>query len=209
VPLSSNVRRHQNAGVPRPGWRSTPVDRGPRVRWHSAHGIEPRRLLGQARSPRVLRHSVPQRSSSHGWEHHGTVGFRFVGQLSCQSCRTAQSRSNHSHGRGLAVKHGQSKCRFFTLCALHQVQHYARALLTAVALVSFGTRRKVLPHQRRCVGGLVQQRPQASILRVAKSAFATQRTVPPNPSLKRTHNGVRRMAFISFWAIRRMPLRAA
>jgi hypothetical protein len=30
-----------------------------------------------------------------------------------------------------------------------------------------------------------------------------------NPSLKRTRNGERRIAFISFWAMRRLPLRAA
>ncbi|WP_290646621.1 hypothetical protein [Aquabacterium sp.] len=36
------------------------------------------------------------------------------------------------------------------------------------------------------------------------------RTVaPPNPSLKRTRNGMSRMAFISFWAMRATPLRAA
>jgi len=31
----------------------------------------------------------------------------------------------------------------------------------------------------------------------------------PNPSLKRTRNGVRRLALISFWAKRHPPLRAA
>ena len=33
--------------------------------------------------------------------------------------------------------------------------------------------------------------------------------VTPNPSLERTRNGMPRMALISFWAMRVLPLRAA
>ncbi len=31
----------------------------------------------------------------------------------------------------------------------------------------------------------------------------------PNPSIERTRNGMPRLAFISFWAMRVLPLRAA
>ena len=31
----------------------------------------------------------------------------------------------------------------------------------------------------------------------------------PNPSFERTHTGKRQLAFISFWANRRLPVRAA
>ena len=34
-------------------------------------------------------------------------------------------------------------------------------------------------------------------------------TATPNPSIERTHNGMPRLAFISFWAKRVMPLCAA
>jgi hypothetical protein len=33
--------------------------------------------------------------------------------------------------------------------------------------------------------------------------------VTPNPSIERTRNGMPRMALISFWAMRVLPLRAA
>ena len=35
------------------------------------------------------------------------------------------------------------------------------------------------------------------------------RSAPPNPSLKRTRNGMPLQALISFWALRGLPLRAA
>jgi len=34
-------------------------------------------------------------------------------------------------------------------------------------------------------------------------------TVPPNPSIERTRNGMAHLAFISFWAKRAMPSRSA
>ena len=42
----------------------------------------------------------------------------------------------------------------------------------------------------------------------AKSGFRGQR-VRPNPSVKRTRNGVAPLAFISFWAKATTPLRSA
>ena len=39
-------------------------------------------------------------------------------------------------------------------------------------------------------------------------AFESAR-LPPNPSIELTRNGMPRMARISFWAMRVMPLRAA
>ena len=36
-----------------------------------------------------------------------------------------------------------------------------------------------------------------------------RRQVTPNPSIERTRNGMPRMALISFWAMRVLPLRAA
>ena len=38
---------------------------------------------------------------------------------------------------------------------------------------------------------------------------AVQRLALANPSLKRTHTGMPRKAFISFWALRVLPARAA
>lgn len=39
--------------------------------------------------------------------------------------------------------------------------------------------------------------------------FKSRSSLSPNPSVKRTHNGVARPALISFWAKHAPPLRAA
>ena len=41
------------------------------------------------------------------------------------------------------------------------------------------------------------------------TAIALHRSAAPNPSIERTRNGMPRMALISFWAMRVLPLRAA
>jgi hypothetical protein len=111
--------------------------------------------------------------------------------------------------RSSAVNHSQSGPKLFIFSVTRQLRHGAQPFLRSAALVSFGTRRTALPHRMRAVGVLQQHQLQASRFRNAKPAAAAHRTAPPNPSLKRTRNGMRRMAFISFWAMRRMPLRAA
>ena len=63
-------------------------------------------------------------------------------------------------------------------------------------------RQLVQPHRRtRPAAG-------AAVVGQAKSGFSVQR-VRPNPSVKRTRNGVAPLAFISFWAKGTTPLRSA
>jgi hypothetical protein len=149
-------------------------------------------------------------SFSDGWEYHGKVNIAFAGQFACTGSRTGvHGRSDSSHSKVSAVKHGQSRRRLFIFSVRRQKQHSAREFPTPVGLVSFGTRRAALRHRTPAVGALGQQPPGASRPPTAKPPFTAHPTATPNPSLKRTRNGKRRMAFISFWAMRRLPLRAA
>jgi hypothetical protein len=149
------------------------------------------------------------RRLSRGSEYHGKVGIGFSEQFVRTGFQpVAHRRSNPSHSKLSAVKHSQSRRRLFIFSLPPQLRQSAQPFLTPVGLVSPGTRRTALPHRGRVVGVPLQQL-QAASFRAAEPAFATHRTAPPNPSLKRTHNSVRRMAFISFWAMRRTLLCAA
>jgi hypothetical protein len=44
---------------------------------------------------------------------------------------------------------------------------------------------------------------------MSEHADRTIEVVMPNPSIERTRNGMPRMALISFWAMRVLPLRAS
>ena len=63
--------------------------------------------------------------------------------------------------------------------------------------------RQLVPLHRR-----IARATSTAVAGQAKGGFSVQR-VRPNPSVKRTRNGVAPLAFISFWAKVPTPLRSA
>jgi hypothetical protein len=51
--------------------------------------------------------------------------------------------------------------------------------------------------------------PNLSMREITEETSMCRNEVTPNPSIERTRNGMPRMALISFWAMRVLPLRAA
>ena len=127
------------------------------------------------------------------------------GVCSPQLCASLAHSSKRSHLRGFKPDH---------VCPA-PAQSPRRAVAKPAASSSSPTSRANSPRAVRIsaaesspMNALLAQTPRV-VFRVTEKAICSVTRATPNPSIERTRTGRQLQAFISFWALRRLPVRAA